>query len=154
LEEKPITLYSGSVKPLRVLHHRWRVQRVLSTELTGVVSAFPHLAALISEFEKPSVQDLGRSDPRFARDVVALFSRYRSPERNEAETDAKIEECRRRAAEIEAIERTQGEERQRLVEEFRKRNPGLLGEMDARILESEEFFNSMREPDAERPGDE
>ncbi|MHC5055644.1 MAG: hypothetical protein ACYTKD_13120, partial [Planctomycetota bacterium] len=29
LEEKPITLYSGSVKPLRVLHHRWRVQRVL-----------------------------------------------------------------------------------------------------------------------------
>jgi hypothetical protein len=32
LEEKPITLYSGSVKPLRVLHHRWRVQRVLSDE--------------------------------------------------------------------------------------------------------------------------
>jgi hypothetical protein len=30
LEEKPITLYSGSVKPLRVLHHRWRVQRVLN----------------------------------------------------------------------------------------------------------------------------
>ncbi|MHC5055653.1 MAG: hypothetical protein ACYTKD_13165, partial [Planctomycetota bacterium] len=32
LEEKPITLYSGSVKPLRVLHHRWRVQRVLKQD--------------------------------------------------------------------------------------------------------------------------
>ncbi|MHC5053939.1 MAG: hypothetical protein ACYTKD_04400, partial [Planctomycetota bacterium] len=35
LEEKPITLYSGSVKPLRVLHHRWRVQRVLRTPPRG-----------------------------------------------------------------------------------------------------------------------
>jgi HEAT repeat protein len=35
LEEKPITLYSGSVKPLRVLHHRWRVQRVLIRLRTG-----------------------------------------------------------------------------------------------------------------------
>jgi pectinesterase len=33
LEEKPITLYSGSVKPLRVLHHRWRVQRVLKCQI-------------------------------------------------------------------------------------------------------------------------
>jgi hypothetical protein len=35
LEEKPITLYSGSVKPLRVLHHRWRVQRVLKEAAGG-----------------------------------------------------------------------------------------------------------------------
>ena len=40
MEEKPITLHPGSVKPTRVLHHRWRVQRVLRSDLCGCLHCF------------------------------------------------------------------------------------------------------------------
>jgi predicted PP-loop superfamily ATPase len=47
LEEKPITLYSGSVKPLRVLHHRWRVQRVLKAARERFLDEHRHIAAVV-----------------------------------------------------------------------------------------------------------